>query len=321
MARTSDPRADPVGPVDLFDDAGARTGGDPVRRGSRPHAPAGRAVPLGDLGDDVELLPDRQLGAAELGGTADVEDARGVQVGDGLVRVTTRALRLQGTLPQRGPERADLLEDPSLSVRRSVSWSSTCVSAPASVGCRSVGRRVASPVPVGCPWRSATPARSAAGGSWGGRGRCGRCWSRRRGSSRRRRERGCLPASRAGCRSAAGSPCGSRALLGLSPTSMATISSGFSGCVVGLEVGVHRPVVGRPALVEGAVRHLQQAVPGRVDVRRVDRRHEALVADLPVVLVDARAGRRRRPCRCWWTTPTARPSCSRPGPCPRSSAR
>ena len=111
MAGTGDPRADPCRAVDLFDDASAHTGGDPVRRRPGPHAPAGRAVPLRHLADDVELLPDGELGTAELGRAADVEHAGGVQVGDGLVRMAARTLRLQGTIPQGRSECADLLED------------------------------------------------------------------------------------------------------------------------------------------------------------------------------------------------------------------
>ena len=103
--------SDPVRAVDLLDDARAHAGREPVRRGSRPHGPAGRAVPLRDLGDDVELLAHRELVAAVLGGAADVERARRVQVGDRLVGVAARALGLERALAQGGSESADVLED------------------------------------------------------------------------------------------------------------------------------------------------------------------------------------------------------------------
>ena len=76
-----------------------------------PNGPAGRAVPLGDLCDDVELVAHRELVSAVLGGAGDVERTRGVEIRDGLVGVPTRPFRRGGALAQCRPQGADLLED------------------------------------------------------------------------------------------------------------------------------------------------------------------------------------------------------------------
>src|SRR5579884_236112 len=56
--------------------------------------------------------------------------------------------------------------------------------------------------------------------------------------------------------------------------------------VVRLEVRLHRPVRRRPLIVQLAMRHLEQAMPDRMDVGRIDRGHEGLVAYLAIVLVE-----------------------------------
>ena len=195
----------PAGPtqswaVDLFDNAGAPAGGDPVRRGSHPDGPAAGAVPFGDFGDDVELLSNGELVAAELGRAGDVEDARRHRGRRWSRRSGGRPVRRRGRAPQGRAELTDLLQD-----RRRAWWA---------------GRR----------WRASSMARVVSGGAemlagGGGTGSVRRhdgqldvagvlgagedgVASRRRGSSRRRRGPGCRPACTAVCRCGAASPPG-----------------------------------------------------------------------------------------------------------------
>ena len=202
---------DPLGPVDLLEDTRGQSRPGSSSSSAGPDRPAARAVPLRHLGDHVELLATESSYAAELRRAPDVERAGSVEVGDGLVGEAAGAFGLQGALAQGGPSSRIFATTASAVVGNVVSASAT-MPRPLS----------AARLPGVCGTQRQLHVAGMIGpGVDRVRGAGVVALVVRAGRDSRRRDGWMSTRSR--------QPSGSPRVLGLSPTSTATISPGFSG--------------------------------------------------------------------------------------------